>query len=199
MARAKSPNTQTADVAVQEPPVALSVKDVFSFLKEMKGELSWTARDMSDSLKIGVADVKRALPLLELQGYVKPEGKSQWITTSSGEAVAGAKAPRFNREAIEKALTALQRQIRQVNQDTSSEFKVTKAVAFGDFLRGASRVQAPDIGIQAAQRGPAIVRGPMKQHRAMREFLTKLRGRRAVLNLIPYEEWMRTRSHRDLL
>lgn len=198
MARAKRPNSQTIGVAAQRQP-AVSVKSVFSFLKEMKGELSWTARDMGESLKIVMADVKRALPLLELQGYVKPKGPSQWITTSSGDAVAGAKAPRFNREAVLNALAELGKQIAQINHDANSEFKITRAVAFGDFLRGSSRVQAPDIGVQLAQRGPAIVRGPVQQHRAMREFLKKLRGRRAALNLIPYEEWMGARSHRDLI
>jgi hypothetical protein len=38
-----------------------------------------------------------------------------------------------------------------------------------------------------------------KRHRAELAFLKQLRGKTALLHVELYEEWMRARSHRDLL
>jgi hypothetical protein len=44
--------------------------------------------------------------------------------------------------------------LKRVNQDSSAEYKIADAVAFGDFLAGRARVQAADVGIRLEPRNP---------------------------------------------
>src|SRR5258707_10492949 len=84
-----------------------------SFLKDTKGALTWTTRDLADTLKIDRREAERALAFLQAQGYVQPRGtKGQWTTTPAGETVSGAKPPRFTPETVQHALTALKDRIR---------------------------------------------------------------------------------------
>ena len=86
------------------------------------------------------------------------------------------------------------------NQDANAQFRVTKAVAYGDFLAGRPRVQAADVGVQLKPRGPATgEEGSAVEKAAEREFLTRLKGKTPTLNIRPYEDWMGSRSHRKLL
>jgi hypothetical protein len=77
----------------QIPPAEL-----FSFLKETKGVVSWTVRDMVKSLRINMEDAKQVIDVLQLQAYVRPYGTHEWQTTIAGETVSGAKSPRFSLE-----------------------------------------------------------------------------------------------------
>src|SRR5258707_4988404 len=43
-----------------------------SFLKDTKGTLAWTARDLADTLKINRPEAKQILAFLQAQGYVQP-------------------------------------------------------------------------------------------------------------------------------
>src|SRR5438270_7031549 len=96
---------------------AISADAALSFLKDTKGALSWTARDLANTLKISHTEAEQALALLEAQGYVQPvrgvgpvrskgparnragrkgaaaHGEQQWVTTPAGETVSGAKSP----------------------------------------------------------------------------------------------------------
>jgi hypothetical protein len=56
------------------------------------------------------------------------------MTTPAGEAVSDAKTTRFSRESAEQAVESLRERIKEVNKDAKSAFKITEAVAFGDFL-----------------------------------------------------------------
>ncbi len=90
-----------------------------------------------------------------MQGYVQPESHKagEWITTPSGETVAGAKPPRFDRETVEAALTSLEQRIEDANKDRAAKFQITRAVAFGDFLaKDRARVQAAEVGIELARK-----------------------------------------------
>ena len=173
-----------------------------SFLKDTKGTLTWSVRDLADSLNISSRDAHKVLPFLEAQGYVqRAKGKEEWITTPAGETVSGAKLPRFTRESVEEAVAALKDRINDSNKDRESPFKITDALAFGDFLlNNRARVQVADVGIGLARRGQ-IAEQPRSASdaKAERAFLKQLRGRTALLNIKPYAEWMRKRSHRDLL
>jgi hypothetical protein len=171
----------------------------FSFLKETKGLLTWTLNDLAGSLKISVAEGKQVLAALEMQGYIKPHGRDQWLTTLAGETVSGAKSPRFTPESIEEALAALYSRIKLVNQDSKAPYKITDAVAFGDFLSGQARAQAADVGIRLVRRKSEGGEHSKKEQVARLAVLKQLRGKTPMLNVRPYEEWMGSRTHRSLL
>src|SRR3984893_8966525 len=132
-----------------------------SFLKDTKGALVWSARDLADTLKINRPEAEQILAFLQAQGYAQParseqvderesaRSADQWITTPAGETVSGAKPPRFTRESIEQALAALKGRIKQSNQDPQAPFRITDAIAFGDFLLpDRARVQSAEVGIR---------------------------------------------------
>lgn len=179
-----------------------------SFLKDTKGALSWTARDLASTLKIDRREAEQALALLQAQGYVQPTrgGKGEWITTPAGESVAGAKTPRFSRESVEQSLAELKSRVQQNNKNRQA-FRITDAVAFGDFLLpDRARVQSADVGIRLARRQDSPRRDDSSnathsatEAQAERKFLRELRAKSAHLNLRPYADWMRSRTHRDLL
>jgi hypothetical protein len=85
-----------------------------------------------------------------------------------------------------------------VNEDPNSDYKVIDAVVFGDFLGDASRVQAAEVGVRLAPKNEELS-ASAKEHPAELAFLKQLRGKSALLHIQPYEEWMNSRSHRDLL
>ena len=207
----------------REPPArssalpSLPAEAALSFLKDTKGALTWSTRDLAASLNIDGREAQQVLALLQAQGYVQPAGKKensrnsdQWLTTPAGETVAGAKPPRFTRESVEQALAALRERIQQTNKDRQSPFRIAEAVAFGDFLLpDRARVQSADVGIRLLRRedpprrssaasAPAEPRSATDAQ-AERNFLRQLRAKSAHLNLRPYADWMRHRTHRALL
>ena len=179
--------------------VSIPAPALFSFLKETRGERSWTPSDLAKSLKISPAAAKKALPILEMQGYVKPTGLAEWITTPAGEIVSGSKLPRYSRETVERSLESFADHLQRVNEDGSAEYKIADAVAFGDFLSGRARVQAADVGILLEPRIPGAhdVKSAAEQSR-QEAFLKQLRGRTPLVNLHPHAPWMSGRTHRDL-
>jgi DNA-binding IclR family transcriptional regulator len=96
---------------------------VFSFLKDTRGALTWTAHDLAEALKLSRQDANKILTVLQLQGYVhQNSGSQQWLTTASGEIVSGSTLPRLSRESVEQAvatLAALRRSIE--TQERSSK------------------------------------------------------------------------------
>lgn len=187
---------------------SLPAEAALSFLRDTKGALTWSTRDLTDTLKINRREADQALGLLQAQGYVQPahqkesaRNADQWITTPDGEAISGAKPPRFTRERVEGALVALKERIKQSNKNPQTLFRITEAVAFGDFLLAdRARVQSADVGIRLARRGASPTEprsAPDAQ--AERESLRNLRAKSALLTIRPYADWMRRRSHRDLL
>jgi hypothetical protein len=204
---------------------SLPAEAALSFLKDTKGTLTWSARDLSETLNINPREGKQVLAFLQAQGYAQPSSassnsKAQWLTTPAGEAVSGAKPPRFTRERVEQALADLQARIQQNNKDHHAPFRVTTAVAFGDFLvKDRARAQAADVGITLARREVRPGRGghtkaashpqgvsaslaeprSASEAQAERAFLRQLRAKSALLNLRPYIDWMHLRSHRNLL
>lgn len=182
-----------------EVRASVSAAAAFSFLKETKGLLTWTPSDLAKSLKISVAEGKQVLAALEMQGYIKPHGTGEWLTTLAGETVSGAKTPRFTPESIEEALAALRSRIKLVNQDSKAPYKITAAAAFGDFLSGQARAQAAYVGIQLVRRKSEGGEHSKKEQVARLAFLKQLRGKTQMLAVRPYEEWMGSRTHRSLL
>jgi hypothetical protein len=203
---------------------AVPAAEALSFLKDTKGVLNWTTRALAETLCISAKEAEQVLAVLEIQGYVKPVHgeKAEWLTTPAGEAVSGSKAPRFSRASVEKALAALSEHIAALNRanagkrsaarnkndapskDSTEEFRVSEAVAFGDFLGGFSadraRVQAADVGIQLVRRELAGHDPNSAVEQAARgAVMRQLRDRSALLNLRPYEAWMSHRSHQKLL
>jgi hypothetical protein len=180
---------------------AVPAAEALSFLREIKGAATWTDRDLAKSLSISMTEVKQVLAVMELQGYVEPAGTSKkWRTTEQGDLVSGAKTPRFTREAVEQGLSALRDRIQGINQDTNAPYRVTEAVAFGDFLSDRARLQAADVGIRLAPRKSGTNETETaREHAAEEAFLKELRGKTASLHFQRYEEWMSARSHRKLL
>lgn len=175
------------------------VAAVFSFLKDTRGMLNWTVRDMAQTLRISAAGAREVIPYLSMQGYVRGRG-SEFETTAAGEGVSGSAAPHFLPKSVEDALAALTERIKQSNLDSHSAFVVKKAVAFGDFLLGGARVQAADVGVLLApQRHADTSGGPVGQRARENEILKKLRGRVAQFRLVAYVEWMEARTHRKLI
>jgi hypothetical protein len=176
---------------------SISVAEVLSFIKETRGAVTWTAQEMIDALKISRQDAEQVIAILQLQGYVKPALESQgWLTTLNGETVSGSKTPRFTPEKVSEALSSLEKRIKTTNQDRKSEFRVSDAVAFGDFLIGRSRVQAADVGIRLVARKGQAERNSAREEIA---FLKQLRAKSALVQLHRYETWMSHRSHRRLM
>jgi len=189
---------------IPQPPVAVDA--LLSFLKETKGLLSWSTADLADTLKLTRAQTVEVLTLLRAQGYVQAEsGKSdQWLTTTSGETVSGSKLPRFSPEKVRQALASLQQAIEENNKNKNSEYKIARAVAFGDFLKHSAstigKVQAADIGIELTPRSPAADNlNSAPESAAKSAFLHSLRAKSALLNLHLYAPWMSSRSHLNLL
>jgi hypothetical protein len=205
-ARIHKPKSAKAGTATKSKPPATGMPDVpaaavMSFLKDTRGLLSWTTRDLADALRITPDDAASVLAIMDMQGYVKAvHGKAEWFTTPAGQTVSGSREPRFTRERVEATLACLKQRIAAARKDFKSPFQIAKAVAFGDFLGGQSRVQAPDIGIQlvrrkSSSRGNNISASENKERLA---FLKQLRGKNAPLNLQSYQEWMSKRSHEKL-
>jgi DNA-binding transcriptional MocR family regulator len=202
--QARAPNAPSRKPAPARPPAPLSIpaEAALSFLKDTKGAVTWTVSELAATLKIARSDGARVIALLQAQGYVQPtRANGEWMTTPSGETVSGAKQPRFGRESVKRALDSLRERIRQANKDAKSPFKISGAVAFGDFLvKDRARVQAADVGIQLARRGEyASHLQSASDAREERAFLRQLRGRAALLALRPYADWMKNRSNLNLL
>src|SRR5438477_1724735 len=163
---------------------------VFSFLKDMRGALTWTARDLIGTLKVSREDAEKILLLLQMQGYVQRTENGAWLTTAAGEIVSGSKLPRFGGERIEQALATISERIAAINRDTRAEFKITKAVAFGDFLSDRPTCQAADMGVELSRRNRTADRDAMKE----RHFLKELGRKSRFLQVRPYERWMGERT-----
>jgi DNA-binding transcriptional regulator YhcF (GntR family) len=164
---------------------------VFSFLKETKGMVNWSAREMMQTLRISRREAKQILPVLEMQGYVKKgKGSDEWLTTQAGETISGAKFPRYKQESIKKALAKFAEAIAASKGERESAFRVAKAVAFGDFLSGKPQVQAADVGLELEPRKPEEA-GPD----AERDFLEKLRPKSALIHVQRFAPWMERRTH----
>jgi hypothetical protein len=186
----------------------LPAEAALSFLKDTKGALTWTTRDLANALKVDRPEAQQALAFLQAQGYVQPaRTANEWMTTPAGEAVSGAKTPRFTRESVDEALEALKGRIQQNNKNRQAPYRITDAVAFGDFLLpDRARVQSADVGIRLARRensgrdkNSASEPRSATEAKAERKFLSDLRSKSPHLNLRPYADWMRRRSHSDLL
>ena len=180
--------------------VSLPAAALFSFLKETRGITSWTTSDLAKTLNLSPSAAKSALAILEMQGYVEQTGPKEWMTTPAGETVSGSKSPSYSRETIERSLASLADHLTLVNQDSSAEYKIADAVAFGNFLSERARVQAADVGIKFESRNLTAHRPHWaSEHERQKAFLKQLRSRTPLVNLHPYAEWMDARTHRKLL
>jgi hypothetical protein len=174
---------------------------VMSFLKDTRGLMTWTTRDLAETLDIPPSEAAKVITIMEMQGYVKAaEGAREWFTTPAGQTVSGSKLPHYTRERVAAALTALKERIAAVRKDFKSPFKISAAMAFGDFLRDLPRVQAPDVGVQLVKhKSDSGAKTSATEAKARLAFLKQLRGKNNPLNLQPYQEWMSKRSHQKLL
>ncbi len=194
----KAPNV----VSEADRTPSIPAAEALSFLKDTKGVLTWTARDLAKCVNISTKAAVQVLAVIQLQGYAKRASGSgsEWITTPAGEEVSGSKPPRFSRESVQKAVATLSDRIKALNKDTKAHFKVSEAVAFGDFLSDRPQVQAANVGIHlVARHSEANEMNSASNQSLQRTLLKQLRGKTALLNLQPYQEWMSHRCHRRLL
>ncbi len=189
----------TSENSSSKPIARVPAAELLSFLKQTRGVQSWTDKDLAKALKIGLPEAKEAIAALQLQGYIEAAGATgKWRITEEGDLVSGAKTPGFTRQSVEKALDLLRDRIKAVNDDPNADYKITDAVAFGDFLTDAARVQAAEVGIRLTRKNEQLT-GSAKAHRGEIAFLKQLRGKSALLQVVPYADWMNTRSHLPLL
>lgn len=174
---------------------------VMSFLKDTRQLVSWTSRDLAETLGIAAAEAAKVITIMEMQGYVKSQqGGREFFTTGEGQAVSGSKLPHLTLERVEKALAALKERIGVARKDFKAPFKISKAVAFGDFLRESARVQAADVGIELVKRKADDTQThSVTENKERLAFLKQLRGKNTPLNVLPYQEWMSQRSHQRLV
>src|ERR1700686_4083644 len=96
---------------------------VMSFLKDTRGSLTWTTRDLAETLGTASAEAAKVLAIMEMQGYIKQaHGGKEWLTTSAGETVSGSKLPHFTHERVEEALSAFRQRIAAARKDFKSPF-----------------------------------------------------------------------------
>jgi len=137
MAKRGSTNKPSSNTTCEQPGFDFLLQNsrpaVLSYLKDMRGVLRWTTRDLIRTLNISPYDADRILAILQFHGYVSRADTGQWLTTAAGETISGSKQPRFQRQNVEGAVSALFDRIAAINLESSSEFRVTEAVAFGDF------------------------------------------------------------------
>lgn len=174
---------------------------VMSFLKDTRGLLSWTTRDLAETLNIPVSEAAKVITIMEMQGYVKAaQGTREWFTAPAGQTVSGSKLPRYTPERVATALAGLKERIATARKDFKSAFKISAAVAFGDFLSDRPRVQAPDVGIELVKRkSDTGARTSATEAKARLAFLKQLRGKNTPLHVQLYQEWMSKRTHQKLL
>jgi hypothetical protein len=179
----------------------LPAAEVVSFLRDTRSSPTWTDKEFAEVLNLNSGQVKQILPVLQLAGYIEPLGHGKWRTTEQGELVGGGKAPRFTLESADQALASLRKRVDEVNRDENAPYRITRAVAFGDFLSDRVRVQAVTVGIELERRAQAG--GDHRPTAAARgeedAFLKQLNAKSTILRLQRYEPWMSHRSHRDLL
>jgi len=175
---------------------------LLSFLKQAAAEPAWDAQRVAHVLEVKAADVPQIVATLEMLGYVEPAPgkKGSWRNTASGNAVAGAKPPRFNHDSVLEALAELRERATQMNADAAAPFRVSELVAFGDFLDENAKAQAADVGVGLArkEREAGEVETAV-EHKREEDVLTALRGKSSLLHLHPIEDWMRKRRHRNVL
>jgi hypothetical protein len=177
---------------------AIPAAEALSFLKDMKGALTWTTREMVDALNISQPEANQVIAILQLQGYVKPALDHQgWVTTPAGEVVCRGRSPRFHLARVNEALAVLEDRLKSINQDRRAEFQIADAVAYGDFLTRRQRVQAANVGVRVLARKRQA--GQRNSSAEVLAFLKQLRGQSALLELQPYQSWMSDRSHRRLV
>ena len=161
MAKARSRKLPSKNVSGSEPistPEAegqgIVAAALLSFLKQIGETQIWTEKDFMSALKISSSRAKEATAVLQLQGYIEPAGHGgKWRVSEQGQLVSRAKSPKFSRKSIEDALAGLRDRVKAVNSDPDAAYKVVEAVAFGDFLGDAARLQAADVGIRLVPNG----------------------------------------------
>jgi hypothetical protein len=181
----------------KRPASAAPVKatEAFSFLKEKQMLDSWTLGDVENCLRVSYAEAHKIVSMLELQGYIKKQGRG-WATTPDGYTVSGAVMPRYSRATIERALGRLKDQIEEVNKNPRASYRVVGAVAFGDFLnKEATRVQAADVGVRLAARTVRDEDESEVGRKSEDLFLKHLRNGMAMIHVHKYEDWMAKRMH----
>jgi hypothetical protein len=95
---------------------------------------------------------------------------------------------------IVQGLTALRTRIKCNNADRQATFRVTEAVAFGDFMLKRPLAHAADVGIALTKNG----RSPTP--RAAESALFKhFCGRQDFLHLTHYQPWISARLHQSLI
>jgi hypothetical protein len=183
------------------PARNLAAAELLSFLKQTRVTVPWTERDLAKTLNIGVNEARQALAIMQFEGYVASAGgPGKWRTTPEGESVSGSKPPRFTRESVDKALSDLSERIRDANSDPNALYKITDAVAFGDFLADPPRVQSTNVGIRLILRNDDPQQTESARDKTAKStFLKQLRGKGSLVRLQRYEPWMSARSHRNLL
>ena len=188
----KRQKTETAGLNLPDIPLDA----LLSFLKDTRGAVDWSVKELREWLKLDARQAEQLLAILEMQGYVAREG-DRWLTTAAGESISKSKKPQFSFASVTDALNTLKDRIEVLNRDKRAEFKITKAVAFGDFLAERGQVQAADVGVEVSRRRP-LSGSSEEADEKRRAFMNDLRRKSRLFTLQTYRPWMSQRPHRNL-
>ena len=194
---AESPSGNQEHAIPDVPAPAL-----LSFIKQVSAEPFWDAKRLASILNSKAADAPHITAMLEMLGYAEPVPgkKGAWRNTTAGNTVSRAKPPRFNREKVLDALKELRTRAEQMNSDPASPYQVTDLIALGDFLDDHAKVQAADVGVGLRPKHPDQADpSTAVEHKREERILADLKAKSPMLQLHLGEDWMRKRSHRDLL
>ena len=193
----KEPNSSAAS-AIPD----ISAPALLSFVKQVSVEPHWDAKRLADVLNIKHSDVSQMAATLEMLGYAEQvsETKGLWRNTPAGNTVSSAKPPRLNRDSVLDALEQLRVRVEQINANPESRFRVTELVAYGDFLDEHPKVQAADVGVGLELRSERRSASDSSiEKKSEEQVLSDLRAKSTLVHLHRMEDWMRRRSHRDVL
>ena len=120
---------------IRLPSIPLAA--LMSFLKDIRGVLTWSTQDMVGSLKISEPEANQIIAILPMQGYVKAALDDQgWLTTPAGEVVSGSRFPRYKLKSVDEASRLLKtgsnRIIRTGTRDSTSRRPLPMGISCSD-------------------------------------------------------------------
>jgi hypothetical protein len=185
-AKRQSRMTEPERAPAPEPVVKPSPETILLFLKHAALEPQWTSAEIAAALGIDPRIASQIAEELAMVGYTEAvSGKRDaWRNTSTGNAVAGVKAPRLTRKTAEELLADIGGRAEAYNLENDRAPCITKIVVFGAVNSGHDRIQDLDIGVQLE---PKLGRDVADAE--VQAALKALRGRAPSLKMHSIQGW----------
>lgn len=180
---------------------SVSAQAVMSFLRVIRSELDWTAKDLSKILRIKKDEADQILATFSAQGYVKQSSDgAKWITTPPAR-----RSQEHRRSGLRQRklrthwrLCGFESRRRTITKGRIYCRQRSSIRRFSTHER--SRVRAADVGIELVERdAPAQNSGSLVESEAEQIVFRKLKARSASLRLMRFDGWMKRRTHISLI